>query len=154
MTNTWTCWRDASHVVGTHEFGWPQCTQCRAAPPYHERPSFLDERLNLTVYIPTDPLVASMVAPGSALVGLPMGDGRVLVYYEGWIHGAAQYADLDARGKWEGGLDHAASRMVTNYPTSALMSPKAETLTAIGTYNPVTRTVVVDDEESLEGWLA
>lgn len=155
MSTTWTCWRDGSHETTTHpDFGWPRCKDCGAAPDYHERPSYLDERLELTLYIPKDTPVRSMIADRAAIVGLPMGGRRVLVYLEGWVHGPAQYADRDARGLWEAGVEHAASRMVCQYPTSAMLSPKADDLTAIGTYNPTTRTATVTDEAALEGWLA
>jgi hypothetical protein len=152
----WTCWRDASHETTIHpDFGWPRCAECGAAPEFHERPSYLDERLELTIYIPNrgHSFIGAMVAPRSGIVGLPMGE-RALVYYEGWVNGPAQYADRDVRGLWEAGIEHAAGRMVCQYPTVALMSPKVDELEAIGTYNPTTRVVTVTDEKALEGWLA
>jgi hypothetical protein len=136
------------------DFGWPRCRDCGAAPDYHERPSYLDERLELTLYVPRRrKSFAVMVAPRSAIVGLAMGEDRLLVYLEGWINGPMQYADRDARGLWEAGVEHAASRMVCQYPTSSMLSPKADELDTIGTYNPTTRTITVTDEEALNAWL-
>ena len=155
QTTTWTCWRDATHETTTHpDFGWPRCQVCGAAPPYYERPAYVDDRLELTTYVPVEnsPL-GKTVAPGSAMVGHSLGE-RALVYYEGWVHGPAQYADRDARGLWEAGIEHAASRMVTQYPTSAAMTPRTEELTPVGTYRPTTSTVTIADEEALGRWLS
>jgi len=154
MQTDWTCWRDASHTVTTHDFGWPQCLDCHAAPAYYERPAYLDERLELTIYVPDSAGIANMMAPRSALVGgVSAGGERVLVHFEGWVNGPAQYADRNARGLWEAGVEHAASRLVTDYPTSACMTPKVVELCAVGTYNPTTHVVTITNEEALNSWL-
>lgn len=155
-TADWTCWRDSSHATTIHpDFGWPRCTECGAAPPYHERPLFLDPRLELTLYVPApDARVRSMIAARSAIVGLPTGPERALVYLEGWINGPMQYADRDARGLWEAGVEHAASRMVCQYPTAGLLSPRLNELVAIGTFNPSSDLLDVTNEKALDEWLA
>lgn len=154
-TDSFTCWRDASHTtIKPHpKFGWPECVTCRAAPSYAERPDYLPDDFTLTVYVPDTDLYRGLVARGSGIVGLPNPE-RITVYYEGWIHGAAQYEGLDARGKWEGGLLHAAGRMVVNYPTTAALSLPVAELKAIGTYHYKSRTVTVTDEAALTEWLA
>ena len=133
-TTTWTCWRDPAHdQIAFHDtFGWPQCMVCRAAPPYHERTEYLDERLNLTLYVPVHGgFIERIAAPRSAVEGLPAGDERAVVYIEGWINGPMQYADSDVRGLWEAGVEHAASRMDTAYPTASCFSPSLDALDAI-----------------------
>lgn len=156
-TKTWTCWRNPTHTeIEHHEtFGWPQCMECGAAPQYFERTEYLDERLNLTLYVlkPEATHLATIVHPRSGIVGLPAGPERTIVYIEGWRNGPMQYGDRDARGLWEAGVEHAASRMVTAYPTVACLSPRSEDLEAIGTYNPTTHHFDVENEEALATWL-
>lgn len=151
---TWSCWREPEHTVASHpDFGWPQCIDCGAAPPYHERPAYLDERLELTIYVPEGPIRA-IIAPRSGVVGLPYPKAeRAAVYYEGWVNGPAQYADRDARGLWEAGIEHAASRMVCQYPTAATLAPELKMLTAIGVYRPRDNSFTITNEEALEAWL-
>lgn len=152
---SWPCWRDASHEVKPHPtFGWPQCTVCQAAPPYHERPNYLPDDLSLDVFIPAGGAALAQLALGTAVVGLSSRmDGYVETYYEGWIYGAAQYEGLSPRGKWEAGLEHAADRMVTAYPTSAMAHFPAHTLFKVGTYNPKTRQVTMTHTPALSTWL-
>ena len=150
-----TCWRDASHEVGQHKlFGWPQCTICSAAPQYHERDKYLPEGFTLEVYLPADQRATAIIAEHSAVVGLPVPDSNwTLVYYEGWINGAMQYADRDTRGKWEAGLLHAAGRMTAQYPTIAQAHLPHETLLKVGTYDPRTHEVTITNEEAVRSWL-
>lgn len=155
-----TCWREPQHTqISTTLFGWPQCATCRAAPPYHERPDYLVPGFALGLYVPTGPL-AAIVAPRSGVVGLPDGadrddpEARVSIYYEGWTNGAMQYEGRDAQGLWEAGVEHAASRMVTSYPTIACALPRASELTYFGLYWPKTKRMEIDFPEVLERWLA
>lgn len=156
----WTCWRDLSHrpVTKNPLFGWPQCSICRAAPAYHERSRYLPDGFRLNVYVPADGRSTAIIAPGSAVVGLITGvgpeGGWVSVYYEGWLNGPMQYGDRDARGLWEAGLLHAADRMVTDYPTIAQARLPLKTLRKVGTYNPKTHEVTVNDEEALTAWVS
>lgn len=155
--STWACWRDATHEVAATQYGWPQCVVCRAAPPYHERPDWLPDDFALGIYLPTDWRPTAIIAPRSGIVGLPVGDGQqwIDIYYEGWINGPMQYDDRDARGLWEAGVQHAASRMVTNYPTIACAHMYASSLVRIGTYYPkAVRRIELTDESKLEEWLA
>ena len=157
-TTTWTCWRDPAHTsILTHPLGWPQCAECGAAPAYHERGQYLPERFTLTVYVPVDENTYG-IKERSGIVGVSTlpesGLDNVLAYYEGWANGAMQYADRDTRGQWEAGLLHAADRMVTAYPTISRIVLSSNCLKAIGTYNPWTREVLVEDEAALAEWLA
>lgn len=152
MRGEWVCWRDASHPVAASVFGWPQCTICLARPPYYERAEGLRDDLVLEVYVPVGDAPAR-IAPGSAIVGQAPQDERITVHYEGWVHGAAQYAHLDARGQWQAGVEHAAGRLVCAYPTAATAHLPRQTLKPIGTYHPTTRALIVNDEEALDAWL-
>lgn len=153
------CWRDPAHDgISTTMFGWPQCAVCQAAPPYHDRPKYLVPGFALGLYVPlpSKPINA-MIAPRSGIVGLPTGgdgdDARVHIYFEGWINGPMQYAGRDARGLWEAGVEHAASRMVTRYPTTAALTPRASELKSVGLYWPRADNFQITDEIGLALWL-
>lgn len=156
------CWRNPSHAIGVHPvLGWPECSVCRAAPPYWERGQYLPETFELGIYVPDG---TGYIAGGSAVVGYPIERPmdettppyyEVLVYYEGWIHGACQYEGLDARGRWEAGLLHAADRLVTAYPTAAMATLPAPRLKRVGSYDPKHKRIIeITDNEALEAWLA
>lgn len=146
----WTCWRYPSHETTTDPmFGWPRCAECSAGPPYYERTAPADLRLD--VVVPK----GGRIKKGSAVVAAldPEAPRRYLIYFEGWLHGADQYAHLDRRGQYEAGLLHAAERMVTRYPTSAKAEVSTGDMLKIGTYTPVTRWFDVLDEDTLDRWL-
>ncbi len=154
--NAWKCWRNREHPVAPHpHLGWPQCTVCGAAPQYHERGDYLPADLELTIYVPVDDarMVGNGIAPGSGIVGIPVGDDLVMICYEGWVHGAMQYADRDVNGRWEAGVQHAADRLVTAYPTVARAYVPPDRLRPIGTYNPTTNNIAVTDDAALGAWL-
>lgn len=158
MTNPWQCWRDASHdQIITTEFGWPQCSTCWAAPAYHERPDYVPAHFVLGIYVPdpTNWRAAATVEPRSGIVGLPTGVGGeyISVYYEGWVNGPMQYAERDARGLWEAGIQHAAGRMVVDYPTIARAHLPSNSLTRIGIYRPKSGEIELTDEARLNEWL-
>ena len=156
----WTCWRDPAHHVDVRpSLGWPQCTVCGAAPAYHKRPAYLPGGFLLTVYVPakgwatrSDPI--GQIAARSAIVGIP---DDPTVYFEGWTHGPAQYGDRDAHGLWEAGIEHASSRLVTAYPTTAIVhlgGARADALRRVGSYDPRRRSLDVTDEAAVTWWLA
>ena len=147
----WTCWRDASHPVGKHVLGWPQCKFCRAAPPYHERPRYIDPAWTATIYVPRDSRLT--IRPASGVVGYRVGDEHVSIYFEGFVHSAFQYEGLPPIERWEGAIKIAADRMATDYPTVASMMVKEEALEAIGTYSPRSGEIVVTDEAALRRWV-
>lgn len=152
----WTCWRDASHSgLNTTIFGWPACCICHAAPPYHERPAYLPVSFVLGIYVPSDSRSTAIIAPRSAVVGLPDGgdDPRIDVHYEGWINRAMQYANLDADGQWRAGIEHAATRMICDYPTIAQANLPSTALRYVGLYHPRTKEIEVDDPTALREWL-
>jgi len=70
------------------------------APPEH-----------LTLYVPhPESRLCSELARGSAIVGQSSGPGRVRIYYEGNVVGAANLSRFRDRAR------HAAARMLHNYP--------------------------------------
>lgn len=156
--SAWVCWRDPSHLTRTRPvLGWPECSICGAKPDYHERFTLLPENLSVQVYVLTSTTRdRGGLAPASAIVSLMPSpdDAYVTVYYEGWVHGAAQYAERDLLGRWEAGVDHAAGRLVTDYPTSAMTGLPAAALHVVGSYQPVARRLTLTDEPALARWLA
>lgn len=148
----WRCPREPNHDVEVTRWGWPQCAVCRAAPPYHERPSYLDPNTTLLLYVPASGPARSIIAPGAGIVGFTK-SGLDVVAYEGWTNGAMQYEGRDARGLWEAGVFHASGRMVTGYPTIAQGAFPQGDLMSVGVYNPTTNEIVVLDEEHLNEWL-
>lgn len=154
----WTCWRDPTHEpISTTIYGWPQCSVCRAAPEFHERAKYLPDNFALGLYVPVDRRARVFIAERSAIVGLPNGgegeDDYTEVYYEGWVNGPMQYGDRDPRGLWEAGVEHAGSRMVCRYPTVAMAYLPSVSLKCIGLYFPKFKTIEVNNEDLLEGWL-
>ena len=160
MTNNvtgWPCPRDASHDVNETIFGWPQCFVCRAAPDYHERRKMMRPDFVLGIYVPVDGRSTAIIAPRSAVVGLPNGgddeDDWTEVYYEGFLNGPYQYGDRDARGLWEAGVGIAADRMVTRYPTIATAHLPSPTLKFVGLFGVAENKIAVDNEDALNTWL-
>ncbi len=102
-----------------------------------------EQRVVLNVYVPAN-TPETLIDPGSAIVGLPVSDDWVLVYYEGDRFGIGHtYADK---------LLHAADRMVTGYPTVASGLRHPDYLIQVGTYDYATGTIDVTDSRSLTQW--
>ena len=92
----------------------------------------------LNLYVPSGarPL---MIADGSAIVGLPNGEGddcRIEAYYEGAVHG--QRMDFEEK------LQHAAGRMLHRAPTTSFGFYDVEDLMIVGE---------VARSERLHGWI-
>lgn len=131
------CWRVASHSIENHPvFGWPRCAECGAAPPYHQRPQYLPDNFSLGIYLPTESTpLATMIAPGSGIVGVEHEGGRTSIYYEGFT--VMLPSDLVGKAPyqlWHAALATAASRMITAYPTIAAAAPKNREVLRVGTY--------------------
>jgi hypothetical protein len=72
----------------------------------------VDAPARLTVYIPhPESRLCTELAKGSAIVGLPISQGAIRIYYEGNVIGATNLGLYRARAA------QAASRMLHNYPT-------------------------------------
>ena len=100
------------------------------------RPALSDDTV-LNLYVPsgTRPLG---IADGSAIVGLPVGDGtnrRIEAHYEGAVRG--QNMDFEEK------IQHAAGRMRQRYPTSSFGLYEETDLLLVGS---------VARSERLRGW--
>jgi hypothetical protein len=72
----------------------------------------VDAPARLTIYIPhPESRLCTELAKGSAIVGLPVAQGTIRIYYEGNVIGASNLEMYRARAA------QAASRMLHNYPT-------------------------------------
>jgi hypothetical protein len=72
----------------------------------------VDAPARLTLYIPhPESRLCTQLAKGSAIVGLPLADGSIRIYYEGNVIGATNLEPYRAKAA------QAASRMLHNYPT-------------------------------------
>lgn len=87
--------------------------------------------------------LASVVAPGSAVVSVRESDGMIVAYYEGNIHGAANMVTLCDRAMF------AYWRARDRYPTVACMAVPASQLTRAGTLYPEHRRIEVADGRQL-----
>lgn len=119
------------------------------------------EGATLTVYVPSEQgAAAHVVAPRSGIVGQPYAAplvagpaALVLIDFEGWVHGAAQYEHLDARGKWEAGVRHAAGRAFVEYPTIARRVVTPNLLEAVGTIAAAGDALTITNEAAVRRWL-
>lgn len=112
----------------------------------------VDRGAELGIYVPA-PGTDLPIAPRSGIVGDAHTAGTLLCHYEGWLYGAAQYAHLDARGKWEAGVRHAAGRALTRYPTVAQRLVKMKQMIRVGTYYAATDTIELTNEAEVDRWL-
>jgi hypothetical protein len=72
----------------------------------------VDAPARLTIYIPhPESRLCTELAKGSAIVGLPVAQGTIRIYYEGNVIGASNLEMYRARAA------QAASRILHNYPT-------------------------------------
>lgn len=107
----------------------------------------------LTIYVINDGAF-SAIKRGSGIVGEDAEADWVLVHYEGWVHGAYQYEQLDTRGKWEAAIRHAAGRALTQYPTVARQLVPARDLTAVGSFHAATDQIEITNETEVARWLS
>lgn len=72
----------------------------------------VDAPARLRLYVPhPESRLCTELAKGSAIVGLPLAQGAIRIYYEGNVVGASNLEMYRARAA------QAASRMLHNYPT-------------------------------------
>lgn len=106
----------------------------------------------INIYVPA--LGADSLAdliPGSGIVGTPMLDGKVLVYFEG-----NKYRAQNIR-TWADRVKHAAGRMATNYPTIAMRMVPIQQVQPIGRvrFSSLGMETILDiaDLDRLRWWL-
>lgn len=105
-----------------------------------------------TIYIPAPAsILSAMIKDGSGIVGpdTPDANGRILVDYEGNLHGASNFRTYADR------VYHAYDRAHTKYPTIARSYVKPGDLITVGTFEPVFGTVDLGPDAGymLAGWL-
>ena len=108
----------------------------------------------LTVYVPApgSRLRQEVIRDGAGVVGSEVGDtGRIRIDFEG---NADVFPTFDARvrraaerHRWTGPDGH------QGYPTSACAFVSGDELKPVGSFDPDTHRLAVDDEETLEDWL-
>jgi len=103
----------------------------------------------LNVYVPVENQMLG-IKPGSAVVGRESvrDPDAITVYFEGGIYNQRDSSDFDWR------LLHAAGRCLENYPTVAKMTVGPGQLLYVGTYDYDTRQLDVDDQATLDAWIA
>lgn len=105
------------------------------------------------LYVPRDARVQMVlgILPASAIVGTKTDGDRIVVDFEGNKHGAVNLK------KYEGRVEVAVGRHLTEYPTTARRSVALEEVVRVGsaTYFPEYGTVVteIDEPEALAEWL-
>ncbi|WP_262030578.1 hypothetical protein [Microvirga sp. Mcv34] len=102
----------------------------------------------LNVYTPKpESSAASLVLPGSAIVGEAEQDGRILCYYEGNAIGSNDLESFYER------LRRAAGRLVTKYPTTAMAAFPADELECVATFDAEREYLPsIKDYRTLERW--
>ena len=106
--------------------------------------------MELAVLVPRpgSPL-AERVAPGCGVVGSPAEGhpGHVVVDFEGNVYG------FDTIRTYADRVVHAAARHVRLYPTVARAVVPEHDVIQVGTFDPATRKLRIDDRAALARWL-
>jgi hypothetical protein len=102
----------------------------------------------LNVYVPkSGSSAASLVLPGSAIVGEAEQDGRILCYYEGNAIGSKELESYYER------IRRAAGRLVTKYLTTAMAAFPTDELECVATYDAEREYLPsIKDYRTLERW--
>ena len=89
-----------------------------------------------------------MLAERSGIVGKPAhNEGRLVVYYEGNLHGFTNVVTLADR------VELAAGRMANSYPTIARALVPERAVVEVGRFDRDRRCIAVTDEAPLARWL-
>lgn len=78
--------------------------------------------------------IRAIIKPGSAIVGINTGDGRVMCFYEGNLYGAVNLVEFKDK------VACAAGRLKHDYPTIAKAWVPKDDLVPVGTYSYPTST--------------
>jgi len=107
----------------------------------------------LTLYVPhPESSLCIRLAPGSAIVGLPLATGEIRIYFEGNVIGASNLELYRARAA------QAAGRMLHNYPTGYPTRAREDVdpreLVDVGTFDPLTdRLEITATATELSWWI-
>ena len=113
----------------------------------------VDAPARLTLYVPhPESRLCTELAHGSAIVGLPLANGTIRIYYEGNVIGASNLERYRARAA------QAASRMLHNYPrgypTRAREDVDPRELVEVGTIESLTsRLEITATANELSWWI-
>lgn len=101
----------------------------------------------LAIYVPThDSHLRKTIVAGSAIVGSPAEDDRIMIDYEGNIYNSSNMVSFDNK------LLIAAGRHIDHYPTVARSWVKGSELIPVGTYDYDTHQIEVFDIAALGEW--
>jgi translation initiation factor IF-1 len=102
-----------------------------------------------TIYVPADAQKMTAIGPvrGSAIVGGPPRDGKVVIYYEGNLYDAVNLRTFEER------VRQAASRKHHLAPTSAILLIDEGDLVAVGVHNYELNRNRIDNKAALDAWL-
>lgn len=111
------------------------------------REAYAPRVTELDLFVPSDPHATS-IRPGSAIVGEPSDDDRVLCYYEG---GSTSISE------WSEKVAHASGRLAERYPVvSRALLERSELVMVgrVGWSKPLSAWIVteVTDRAALEDW--
>lgn len=115
---------------------------------YHERWKIAQNKHKQLKILVPKPGSMTYIAERSGIVGEPIGEGKLLVHFEGWKNGAMQYAHLDPKGQWAAGVTHAAGRALTEYPTVAKSIVDEDDFIEVGAYHCSNNT----EEDRIRVW--
>ena len=113
----------------------------------------VDAPARLTLYIPhPESRLCTELAHGSAIVGVPLAELAIRIYYEGNVVGASNLETYRARAA------HAASRLLHNYPTGYPTRAREDVdpreLVEVGTIESVTgRLEITAAATELSWWI-
>jgi hypothetical protein len=109
------------------------------------------KREGRTIYVPVPSShLRNLIARGSGIVGTPQGNGRVLIDYEGNLYGAENLKTYEER------VYHAHDHHTWGaygYPTVARALVEAKELEPVGSFDPETKTVQINEHGILDEWL-
>ena len=111
----------------------------------------VDLPFRLSLYLPhPESRLCRELAHGSAIVGLPLADGEIRIYYEGNVIGASNLELYRAKAA------QAANRMLHNYPagypTRAREDVDAREVVEVGTIETVTGRLDITARANVLSW--
>lgn len=103
--------------------------------------------MKMNVYVPANDHNLS-IALGSGIVGLPIEDGVVKIYYEGNIYSAVNLHSFKER------VQVAAYRMRDRCPTTAFNVVSSDWLLQVGVYDTESQALIIKDQAAIDQWAA
>jgi pyruvate dehydrogenase complex dehydrogenase (E1) component len=101
--------------------------------------------MKMNVYVPSKEHDLG-IALGSGIVGLPIENGFVKIYYEGNIYSAVNLHSFKER------IQVAGYRMRDRCPTTAFNVVPNDYLVQVGVYDTESQTIFAKDQEAIDQW--